>query len=52
MMGGWIDLTKRKLRSVPEALFNSLSGLEKTADFYIITKEHTRKHGQVPKDLN
>jgi len=51
MMGGWIDLAKRKLRSLPETLFNSLSGLEKTADFYIITKEHTRKHGQVPKDL-
>lgn len=34
MMGGWIDLTKRKLRSLPEALFNSLSGLEKTADLH------------------
>ena len=51
MMGGWIDLAQRKLRSLPDALFNSLSGLEKTADFYTITKEHTRKHGQVPKNL-
>ena len=51
MMGGWIDLAKRKLRSLPDSLFNSLSGLEKTSDFYTITKEHTRKHGQIPKDL-
>ena len=51
MMGGWIDLTERKLRGLPEALFASLNKLDKTENFYTITKEHTRKHGQVPQHL-
>ena len=51
MMGGWIDLAERKLRGLPEALFANLNKLSKTEDFYTITKEHTRKHGQVPKHL-
>jgi len=29
----------------------NLCGWKKPADFYIITKEYIRKHGQVPKDL-
>jgi acyl-CoA thioester hydrolase len=52
MMGGWINLTERKLRALPTELFNSLNKLDKTDDFYTITKEHTRKHGQVPLHLN
>jgi acyl-CoA thioester hydrolase len=51
MMGGWIDLATRKLRGLPEDLFNSLNKLDRTTDFYTITKAHTRKHGQVPQDL-
>lgn len=49
MMGGWINLTERKLRALPEELFNNLSKLDKTDDFYTITKEQTRKHGQAPQ---
>lgn len=51
MMGGWIDLKERKLRGVPEALYSNLNKLERTKDFYTLTKEHTRKHGQVPVNL-
>ena len=51
MMGGWIDLTERKLRALPEVLLNNLNTLEKTKDFYTITKEDTRRHGQVPENL-
>jgi acyl-CoA thioester hydrolase len=51
MLGGWIDLKERKLRGLPEELFTNLSALDKTSDYYTITKEHTRKHGQIPVDL-
>ena len=52
MMGGWIDLTERKLRGLPEELFINLNKLDRTEDFYTITKEDTRKFGQVPKHLS
>ncbi|HIB47605.1 MAG TPA: thioesterase [Flavobacteriaceae bacterium] len=51
MMAGWIDLNTRKLRAIPDALLDSLQNLEKTKDFYTITKEDTRKHGQKPEHL-
>ena len=51
MMGGWIDLNTRKLRPLPKELFDNLNKLDRTEDFYTITKEHTRKYGQVPQDL-
>ena len=51
MMGGWIDLTTRKLRAMPKELFASLNKLDKTDDFYIIKKEHTRRFNQKPADL-
>ena len=51
MMGGWINLSERKLRNLPEDLLKSLSSLSKTDDFKILTKEDTRKFGQVPQHL-
>ncbi|QIE60046.1 thioesterase [Rasiella rasia] len=51
MMAGWIDLNTRKLRAIPEELLENLNTLSKTDDFYTITKEHTRRHGQLPIDL-
>ena len=51
MMAGWIDLTERKLRGIPDDLFDNLNKLSKTDDFYTITKEDTRRYRQVPKDL-
>jgi len=52
MMGGWIDLTERSLRGLPEELYNNLNKLDRTDDFYVITKEHTRRHGEVPQHLD
>lgn len=51
MMGAWISLKERKLVGLPENLLNNLSGLERTDDFKILTKEDTRKYGQKPQDL-
>lgn len=52
MMAGWIDLNERKLTPIPEELLENLNKLNKTEDFYIITKEDTRQHGQVPENLD
>ena len=52
MMGAWIDLKERKLTGLPEELFHYLEGLDKTADFRILTKADTRKFGQTPKNLH
>jgi acyl-CoA thioester hydrolase len=51
MMAGWIDLKERKLRGLPEELLNNLEKLDKTEDYYTITKEDTRRFGQVPEHL-
>jgi acyl-CoA thioester hydrolase len=51
MMGGWIDLTERKLRNLPEELLTNLGNLDKTDDFKVLTKEDTRKFNQVPKNI-
>ena len=51
MMGGWINLTERKLRELPDDLLTNLSSLSKTDDFKILTKEDTRKYGQVPQHM-
>lgn len=52
MMGGWIDLKTRKLRELPQELYDNLDSLDRTDDFYVITKEDTRKFGQVPVNLS
>ena len=51
MMAGWIDLNTRKLRGLPKELQDTLDTLDRTEDFYVITKEDTRKHGQIPVNL-
>jgi acyl-CoA thioester hydrolase len=51
MMGAWIDLKERKLRGISTELFDYLEGMDKAPSFKIITKEATRKYGQVPQDL-
>lgn len=50
MQGGWIDLTTRKMRGLPEGLLPMLENAPKTPDYKILTKEDMRAHGQVPKD--
>jgi acyl-CoA thioester hydrolase len=51
MMGAWIDLKDRKLRGLPDNLLTFLERMDKAAGFKIISKEETRKYGQVPIDL-
>ena len=51
MMGSWIDMKSRKLTGLPDEMLQSIEAMDKTADFKVLTKEDTRKHQQVPKDL-
>ncbi|GLU43414.1 thioesterase family protein [Allomuricauda sp. NBRC 101325] len=51
MMGAWIDLKERRLSGLPEEFLTAFNSMEKTEDFKTLTKDDTRKHVQVPKDL-
>ncbi|BDW92179.1 hypothetical protein MACH07_10110 [Flagellimonas marinaquae] len=51
MMGAWIDLKERKLIGLPDEFLQAFEAMEKTDDFKTLTKEDTRKHVQVPKDM-
>lgn len=51
MVGSWIDLSSRKLTSVPPELYRKFNAVEHTKDFKILTKEDTRSHGNFPQDL-
>lgn len=48
MMGAWIDLHSRKLKSLPQHLLKPLGNLTKTEDFKILTQEDTRKYNVYP----
>ena len=50
MLGSWIDLKSRKLKSLPQHLLKPLDNLAKTEDFKVLTKEDTRKFKVFPKD--
>tara|TARA_Y100000815_G_scaffold270061_1_gene293993 strand:+ start:18703 stop:19182 length:480 start_codon:yes stop_codon:yes gene_type:complete len=52
MLGAWINLNTRKLTHPPQELWDFLDEMDKTEDYKTITKEDTRKFGQVPKDLS
>jgi len=51
MLGAFIDLGSRKLTVPPKEVLDFLDDCPKSLDFREITKEDTRKFGQVPKDL-
>lgn len=51
MMGSWISLKSRKLTILPEHLLQKFQAVEKSKGFRILTKEDTRKHTKIPKDL-
>lgn len=51
MQGGWIDLTTRKMRGLPEELMPMLTNGPKSSDYKVLTKEDMREHGQTPQDL-
>jgi len=50
MIGGWIDLTTRKMRGLPEKLLPILKNAPKTTDFKVLSKEDMRAHGELPQD--
>ena len=51
LMGAFIDLSTRKLTTLPEQVVKTaFNDLTKTDDFLWLTKEHTRKHGKLPKN--
>ncbi|MEN8788148.1 MAG: thioesterase family protein [Flavobacteriaceae bacterium] len=51
LMGGWIDLTSRKLIDLQPHLLKKFDGAEKSDDFRILTKDDTRKFTRKPIDL-
>jgi acyl-CoA thioester hydrolase len=51
MLGAWIDLKTRKLTVLPEVLLKRTEAFPKTEHFKLLTKDDTRVHGKVPKNL-
>lgn len=51
MMGAWIDMNTRKLTGLPDELLEKFKSFEKAEDFKVLSKEDTRKNGQLPEDL-
>lgn len=51
MLGAWIDLKSRKLITPPNEVWSFLNKIDKTEDYKILTKEDTRRFGQVPMDI-
>lgn len=52
MFGAWIDLKARKITNLPKVLMDLADSFPKSQDYKILTKEDTRKHGRVPKNLS
>ena len=52
MMGAWMDLTERKLTSLPQVFMDAFNKVERVENFKILTKEDTRKFARLPKDLD
>ncbi|RRO23215.1 acyl-CoA thioesterase [Flavobacteriaceae bacterium 14752] len=50
MLGSWIDLRTRKLKSLPPHLLQPLDNLAKTEDFKVLTKEDTRRFKVFPEN--
>ena len=52
MLFSWIDLATRKLGRVPGEMLEKIRSFPRSANFKILTKEDTRKHGRLPVDLS
>lgn len=51
LQGAFIDTRTRKLTGLPEDLLSKgFTGITKTADFKVLTKEDTRKHNRRPEN--
>ena len=51
MMGGWMDLTTRKLSGLPDQFLEAFEKMERSPDFKYLTKADTRTFAKVPKDI-
>lgn len=51
MMGGWMDLTERRLTPLPQLFLDAFEKAEKASDFKVLTKTDTRKFAKAPKDI-
>ena len=51
LMGGWMNLSTRKLIPLPVVLLDRFKEVPKHPDFRILTKQDTRAHAKIPKDL-
>nr|WP_299386719.1 thioesterase family protein [Allomuricauda sp.] len=51
MMFSWIDMNTRKLVPLPQEVLATFEDQEKAESFRTLTKEDTRRHAKVPKDL-
>ena len=51
IMGGWIDLRKRKLTGLNEEFLTAYKKVEQAEGFRVLTKEDTRKFARIPKPL-
>ncbi len=51
MMGGWIDLHRRKLTGLPQKYLDALSRTEKAEGYRELTRADTRRHAVPVRDL-
>ena len=51
LMGGWMNLSTRKLMPLPVELLDRFKEVPKHPEFRILTKQDTRAHAKIPKDL-
>lgn len=52
MLGGWMDLSTRKLTELKEELLQKAKGFPKADDFKVLTREDTRKFGKKPENIS
>ncbi len=52
MMGGWINSETRRLTNLHEEPLAVFNGMEKAADFRVLTSADTRKYGKRPQDIS
>lgn len=52
MLGSWIDMKERKLKSIPDELAILFNHIDRTEDFKILSKEDTRKFGKRPQSIS
>jgi len=52
MMGGWMDLSARKLMGLPNEFLDAFHQVPKDDSFRVLTKSDTRTFARTPKDLD